>query len=100
MAYKDLSETEKKISELEHLDVLDANTDQVESKLDEIDANTDQVEGLLGDILSSLSSKLDTIAGKLDIIESDLTTINGTCSGTTHEVTSQGQAIVRAIEGQ
>lgn len=100
MAYNDLSETEKDVSKLEHMDVLDANTDEVEEKLDKINANTDQVEGLLGDILSSLSNKLDAIAGKLDIIEGDLTTINGTCSGTTHEVTSQGQAIVRAIEGQ
>lgn len=100
MIYKDLSETEKKISELEHLDVLDANTDQVEAKLDTLNTNTDQVEGLLGDILSTMSSKLDTIANKLDIIEGDLVTINGTCSDTTHEVTTQGQAIVRAIEGQ
>lgn len=86
MAYKDLSETEKKISEIEHLDTLDANTDEV--------------EGLLEDILSEISNRLGVIAGKLDSIESELISINGTCSGTTREVTTQGQAIVHAIEGQ
>lgn len=59
MAYKDLSETEKKVSELEHLDVLDANTDEVESKLDKIDTNTDGIEGLI----STTNSRLNSING-------------------------------------
>lgn len=64
MAYKDLSETEKTISELEHLDTLDANTDGIEGKLGEIDNNTDGIESLI----STTNSKLDTIIGKLDTI--------------------------------
>lgn len=87
-------------SEKEKESMMAANSTTSNQNEGTLIAQTDQVEGLLGDILSTIANKLDTVAGKLDTIEGDLTTINSSVSGTTHEVTTQGQAIVQAIQGQ
>lgn len=82
MAYKDLSETEKKISELEHLDVLDANTDEVEAKLDKIDANTDGVE-----------YKLDKIDSNTDGVENLISTANSRLNSINSWMTETEQTV-------
>lgn len=81
-----------------------ANTDEVEGllrtliqKIDSLNTNTDAIEGLLGDILSEIHNQAGVISGQLENIDGSLTTLNGTCGDTTHEVTTQGQAIVQAL---
>lgn len=76
----------------------DSNTNETT-----IIANTDEVESLLRTViqrLDSIDNHVDEVENKLDAIESDLTTVNSSVGGVTHEVTSQGQAIVQAIQGQ
>lgn len=66
---------------IQKLDALNLNTDTIESKLDGIDEHIDGVENTLS------------------TMEGDLTTLDASVKDTTHEVTSQGQAIVQAIQG-
>ena len=80
-----------------------ANTDEVESllrtvisKLETLNANTDTIEAKL----DSIDGHVDGVENKLDTMEGDLTTINSSVGGVTNEVTTQGQAIVQAIQGQ
>lgn len=93
-------------SEKEKESMMVANTDEVESllrtliqKIDSLNTNTDAIEGLLGDILSEIHNQAGVISGQLENIDGSLTTLNGTCGDTTHEVTTQGQAIVQALGG-
>lgn len=84
--YNNYSERDKQVSVLQHLDTLDANTDELET--------------LVSDLAATLDNKLTAISQQLTTIESDLTTINSSVSGNTREVQTQGQAIVAAIQGQ
>lgn len=84
--YNNYSERDKQVSILDHLDALDANTDELET--------------LISDLTATLDTKLTAISQQLTTIESDLTTINSSISGNTREVQAQGQAIVSAIQGQ
>lgn len=78
-------------------------------------ANTDEVKSLLRTLIQkveALNLNTDTIEGKLDTIDehvvangtvlgtidSGVTDINSSVQDTTHEVTTQGQAIVQAIQ--
>lgn len=57
-------------------------------------SQTDQVESLL----SEISGKLSTLHSDLTTLHSDLGTLNTTTGQVKSEVTTQGQAIVAAIQ--
>lgn len=64
---------------------------------------TDDVESMLQTIIQKLDTidgHVDQVEGKMDTIEADLIDIKSGVGGTTLEVTTQGQAIVQAIQGQ
>lgn len=64
-------------------------------------SQTDQVESLLTEIsgkLSTLHSDLSTLHSDLNTLHSDLGTLNTTTGQVKSEVTTQGQAIVTAIQ--
>lgn len=66
MDYNKLSETKKDVSKLEHMDKLDANTDEVESKLDAVIAGLTAINLTLQDYLGNTNGRLNSIASKLD----------------------------------
>jgi len=77
------------------------NTDEVESllrtliqKIEALDLNTDTIEGKLDTIDEHVVANGTT----LGTMESSLTDINSSVQDATHEVTTQGQAIVQAIQ--
>lgn len=78
-------------------------TDEVESLLkslikevQDVDANTDAVESKLDTVISNI----DGIEGKLDTIIGDLSNVKTLIGNNTLEVTTQGQAIVQAIQAE
>lgn len=65
--YKDLSERDKQVSNLQHLDTLNANTDQVEAKLDILAARIDT----LTTVVEATNSRLTTANGLLQDIKNN-----------------------------
>lgn len=59
--YKNLSERDKQVSNLQHLDTLDANTDEVENLLSHIESRIDSGFDGIADQLTNIASLLNDI---------------------------------------
>lgn len=59
--YKDLSERDKQVSNLQHLDTLNANTDEVENLISSIEARIDSGFDGIADQLTNIASLLTDI---------------------------------------
>lgn len=59
--YKDLSERDKQVSNLQHLDTLNANTDEVETLISSIEARIDSGFDGIADQLTNIASLLTDI---------------------------------------